>query len=343
VPAPRDSHDRKSTEDTSQPTKKTERKNPDKGVFFSSFSFFNGRKGSTTVKDMMNKKRIVLLTMVVAALGIVALPSTISLFSGQHTWYDVSYVDFTSHTTVPCKKCHADVYEEMATHIGPHTESGIPGLRVPMYCEDCHRVFYNYSAGGTYPKYTYARGLGASSTPGKEAHAASTVECMDCHGLVGNMDHMANPMSLPYSYGSPCERCHYGGLVGPEYAFVAGGFNLTKRAGNIDSWKFDPAEDTGEHAAHMQFVLDAMENDLMEGANEACIGCHTSIPVKITWTHANNLEFNASYDSGLVLPPTHFNTSDYKANGTVVVTTYGNASGGGSVGGWPEGNVTIWD
>jgi len=33
--------------------------------------------------------------------------------------------------------------------------------------------------------------------------------------------------------------------------------------------------DTGEKAAHKKFVLDAMNESLMEGANEACIACHT--------------------------------------------------------------------
>ncbi|NQE45754.1 hypothetical protein C5S31_07020 [ANME-1 cluster archaeon GoMg2] len=47
----------------------------------------------------------------------------------------------------------------------------------------------------------------------------------------------------------------------------------------------------------MKFVLDAMDNDLMEGANEACIACHTKVGVNITWTKNEYLEFTAEEDA----------------------------------------------
>lgn len=290
-------------------------------------------------KRKMNRKRLVLVIMAVVAVGIFALPGTVSLFSGQHAWYDISSKTWEDHTTVPCKKCHADVAEEMASRVAPHTEA-----KTLMFCEDCHRVFFNYSASSVgsvvTPKYRYASGLGEGATAGVEAHAASTVECMDCHGLVGEYGgHTAMPSSSsPYSYGQDCFRCHIG--FGDKYAFVAGGFNLTKGIGG-GPFGFDPADDTGEHAAHKNFVLDAMDNPKMEGANEACIGCHTGIPVKITWTHGKALEFNASYDKHLELPPTHFNTSNYNATGNVTVTSYGNWSGGANMSNFTE-PVTIW-
>ncbi len=94
---------------------------------------------------------------------------------------------------MPCEKCHADIADEMASHTGPHTElsgSWSGGSFSRLYCEDCHRVFYSYKdtqQTPAWPKYTYALGLKEGSTPGKEAHAASTVECMDCHCVVGNL------------------------------------------------------------------------------------------------------------------------------------------------------------
>jgi len=36
---------------------------------------------------------------------------------------------------------------------------------------------------------------------------------------------------------------------------------------------------------------------LMEGANEACIACHTRIGVNITWTKNEYLDFQASEDA----------------------------------------------
>ena len=76
----------------------------------------------------------------------------------------------------------------------------------------------------------------------------------------------------------------------------------------------------GGHAAHQGFIEGAIKFKRMEDSNEACLRCHTHIPMKIRWTHGRCLEFNATYDKNLVLPPTHFDTSDYEANGTVNVT-----------------------
>ena len=55
--------------------------------------------------------------------------------------------------------------------------------------------------------------------------------------------------------------------------------------------------DNGTEAAHKQFVLDAMEDDLMEGTNEACVACHTRVGVNITWTKNEYLEFTATEGS----------------------------------------------
>jgi len=273
----------------------------------------------------MNGKGITLLAIAVVAIGTFALPNTVSLFSGQHAWYDLS----GQGNDVPCEKCHADVAEELGNS-GPH---------VDMKCWYCHRT-------ANLTGYTYASGDGTASTPGEEAHAASTVECMECHEGFGIecMDcHWGPP---PWGGGKhpiewqnePCGNCHE--VLPPKYKhpvvpgkLEAGGFNLT-----INS------SDTGTAAAHKAFVDGAIANsDLMEGANEACIACHTHIPVKINWKHAYNIEFNATYDEGVTFPPTHFNTSNYSANGTAPnIESYGNHSGGANVSHWPPGDVTYW-
>ncbi len=118
---------------------------------------------------------------------------------------------------------------------------------------------------------------------------------MDCHGIVGDLydsgstHHASN---YDYGYNEPCGRCH----ADVTNVFAAGGFNLTKGKPSL-AWDYDPAtDDTGERAAHMKFVLDAMEEDLMEGANEACIACHTKVGVNITWTKNEYMEFTAIDD-----------------------------------------------
>ena len=63
----------------------------------------------------MNTARILIIAIMLAATGIVILPQTVSLFAGQHYWYNLSGYG----NDVPCEKCHADVAEEMEAGIGP--------------------------------------------------------------------------------------------------------------------------------------------------------------------------------------------------------------------------------
>jgi len=204
------------------------------------------------------RDKIALLAGAIVAIGIFALPNTVSLFSGQHTWYDLS----AGGNDVPCEKCHSDIADEMDAFVGPHTGETGDGR---FECGYCHRMT---------GIYTYASGIGTASTPGKEAHAASAIPCMDCHsgGYVHGEDVAIED----------CVRCH--DLVWPP-EIDAGGFG------------FGGDPDTGTKAAHLKFVLDAMNESLMEGANEACIACHTRIGVNITWTKNEYLDFHASEDA----------------------------------------------
>jgi len=204
----------------------------------------------------MKSKGIVLVAVAIVAIGIFALPSSVSLFSGQHTWYDLS----GDGNDVPCEKCHAEIKDEMIS-----TDNGV---HETVKCEGCHR---------TDARVGYALDDEGAVYPGQGAHAASTQECMICHGG-GNFTH-------DYVNLDTCADCHVGYLKAPR----AGGFGLTT-AGSSEP------PDTGEKAAHLPFVNDSIDEPLMKGANEACIACHTRIGVKITWTKNENLEFDASED-----------------------------------------------
>ena len=271
----------------------------------------------------MKMNKLVLLAIGVIAIGIFALPSTVSLFSGQHAWYNISYGE-----KLPCIKCHADIYDEyLMSDVHGSLSGGANttpqgGSAANDACYACHRVVYTKRE-----NITYASGDDAGSTPGVQAHAASTVACMACH-------------EFDNAYGAPAA----GGFEDPYGN--ASGLGITDDIAEdpVTGFKFNynDSANPGGHAAHQGFIEGAINFTRMEDANEACLGCHTHIPVKITWTHARNLEFNATYDKSLNLPPTHFNTSDYEANGTVKVTSYGNHSGGAHTGSWPSGNVSIW-
>ena len=126
----------------------------------------------------MNSK-VLLLSVAVIAVGLFAMPSTLSLFSGQHTFYNGSEVS--------CAKCHADIYNELTVGAGNqvHTSGSLKA------CEGCHRTnsssltadlipynaTLNLSAGG-------GNWSGTNVTTNANAHAAVTMECIGCHSGV---------------------------------------------------------------------------------------------------------------------------------------------------------------
>ena len=255
----------------------------------------------------MDSKKIALLSVAIVAIGIFALPSTMSLFAGQHVWYDLSL----DENDVPCEKCHADVAAEMDSQIGPHTGQTGYGR---FECGFCHRISLIY---------TYASGAGTGSKPGKEAHAASTIPCMHCHsGEPGHGDAFTD---------ESCYKCHMSD--GEWNADVdAGGFGLSEVD---DEWS---PVDTGNKSAHLKFVLDAMNDTTMVGANEACIACHTMIGVKLNWTHARSLEFDIDVgDPQTTTTGVHnWTMSEWSVNGTANATVWGNTTGTGSTSYWDE-------
>ena len=254
---------------------------------------------------MLLDKKISLVLVAVLAIGIFALPSTIAMFGGQHNWYDLG----PSGNDVPCEKCHADVYDEMS-NTGPHAN---------MSCWYCHRT-------GNLTGIIYAVGDGAGSLPGQEAHAASTVECMECHeGFVDNSFTNGSSCSSCHFTTTPvhpvewlddtidCGDCHigYSGATPHGAELEAGGFNLTVTS-----------SDTGIKAAHKAFVDDSIGEDLMEGANEACITCHTHVAIDIDWSHKYKLYLEADGSSG-----EDWIVDNFLTEGTYNITTYGNMSG----------------
>jgi len=229
-----------------------------------------------------------LMGIAVVAMGIFALPGTVSLFSGQHSWYDLS----APQNDVPCEKCHGDIADEMI--------SSDNGVHRKLTCAMCHRAPFN--------DYIYGSGYGDGSTPGKEAHAAAVVQCMDCHdhnkSKPGYAAHMTDPAYGAVGCYGRKHPCH-SDLSSANLS--AGGFGLT-----------DYPDDTGESAAHMDFVNDSIDDPLMEGVSEACIACHTRIGVNITWTKSAHMNFTASKnETGMWSIP------DFTAEGTNI--TYVNS------------------
>jgi len=204
----------------------------------------------------MNSNKMVLIAVAIVAIGIFALPSTVSLFSGQHSWYGLN----TAGNQIPCEKCHMDIQDEMKHDLnGVHTTLDAPGC-------DCHRV----TGSALLPPDTRI-GTGVASgdggtTPGTTAHAAATIACMICHEQ------------------------------GTTYPFAGGFNQsaVEASAGKSSPYYYNHSDGSGgEHAAHNAFIGQAIKGDLMEDSNEACIACHTRVGVNITWTKNEYLEFIA--------------------------------------------------
>ncbi|RJS72612.1 MAG: hypothetical protein CW694_02390 [Candidatus Syntrophoarchaeum sp. WYZ-LMO15] len=206
----------------------------------------------------MRRNTLGLLMVAIVSIGIFALPSTAALFSGQHSWYNLS----DSGSQVPCDKCHGDINAEMiddnnGVHRGLNASAGTDTCL-------CHRVT------GT----GVASGDGTGATAGTTSHAAETIACMLCH----ENSTRTGETRFPFAGGFNKTAVYQGTDATTEYNY---------------SWGDGTG---GEHAAHNAFIQQAIKDDLMEDSNEACIGCHTRVGVNISWTKKTVLEFDATED-----------------------------------------------
>ncbi len=254
----------------------------------------------------MNIGKALLLAVIIAATGLVVLPNTVSLFAGQHYWYNLSY-----SKTVPCQKCHADVFEELNLS-NFHIHWGDPTRADAQDCAACHRSNLSITYANVTGSYTQV-------VPGKQAHAASVVACMLCHQL--------NASKATWAPGP-----------------FAGGFNISGFSGVNSPYNYSNATYNGKLAAHNAFIAMAIKNNTLPDSTEACVACHTHVAVKITWHHKRSLEFNVTIENPATLPNGvhNWNITDWTINGTATAISWGNTSGVGNTSywsGWP-GNVS---
>jgi hypothetical protein len=126
------------------------------------------------------ERRFMLPLLAVIALGVIILPETYALFSGQHNFYDTTQ----SGNQIPCEKCHSDILQELQQ----------PGETnfVHLMGEGCLKCHITVAPN--------AEGL--IQGPGGQFHAAATIACLDCHGA-----------TLPsgsefHGPGAQCLTCH---------------------------------------------------------------------------------------------------------------------------------------
>lgn len=232
------------------------------------------------------KNRLLLLSAAVVAIGLFALPATVSMFAGQHAWYD------PKDQGIPCEKCHWLEAQEMEALVGPHTGETGYGR---MGCTFCHRAFEINSKNAAIDP-NFASYLNTSP----KVHAGQTLPCLYCHsgsnkGTVTATNHSSykdncdchvedNIHGIVFTAKEDCIKCH--GMQPVKYIPPAKGLGVTVNS-----------SDTGERSAHTKFVLDARNNmTMLEDANEACLGCHTRTGVNITWTRNAYVSYHVTCD-----------------------------------------------
>lgn len=142
---------------------------------------------------MYNGKYMKIIWVILALLGMLLwyIPGTISLFSGQHSYYNIN----ANGSQIPCQKCHGDVSVELHTGY----------IHDNFTCNDCHRIQKGVQ---------YASGDGANNTtPGMMAHAASLVKCVECHGeFINNTPDIVHDAFIKYGIendvNDDCISCH---------------------------------------------------------------------------------------------------------------------------------------
>ena len=204
----------------------------------------------------MNSK-VLMLSVAVIAVGLFALPSTLSMFAGQHSWYDPKAGD-----GIPCQKCHFLEEDELSGSGGPHA---------PLY-DGLINTSMNYSTttapGGTIGGDDFWGGnseldrcYGCHQTAGSantshwlnsswdlhrdEKHAAIAVWCIDCHPWV----------EAELMHDEAAHRWFYDDLNSSE----------------------------------------AYDDDIaLQPPNRACLGCHTHVGANITWVRNEFVSYNVT-------------------------------------------------
>lgn len=219
--------------------------------------------------------RVVLLSIAVVVVGLFAMPTTVSLYAGQHTFENASKVVSDNG----CRKCHGDVYDEMHSALnGVHWKRTSLTPDTQFQCRECHNV--------TNVSVNYITGTKVNDS----AHAATTVSCLACHSDAKGGGGNTNPMhQLAVKYGIwgsfDCGQCHRDTGNPGKYPDAY----IIKVNSTI----------TGSDEAHSIYYYKSKYPDnqteiRLKDANAACIGCHTYTIMDITWKRPGG--YNISYN-----------------------------------------------
>ena len=211
---------------------------------------------------MSNKKGIFLLGFAVLAIGIFVLPSTMSMFVGQHNWYSVQT---ESQRDTVCQRCHLAEYNEFAANQGAHKTFKDEELDDSAGCVMCHSVnvttldswginvtslseMEHFNLSGAKDAANYSAAWRNTSSP----HAAITVDCVDCHWNA----------SQQLLNDNEAHTAFYQSTINGSDPFIANG-----------------STDVSNPSA-------------------ACIACHTHTSLNITFVRAIGMNITANHTTG---------------------------------------------
>ncbi len=227
----------------------------------------------------MNSK-ILLLSVAVIAVGLFAMPQTLSLFAGQHTW--------VTGENLSCQKCHMDIYDEITSSGNQAHNSGSM-----LDCERCHRTSTSTKTGAN---ITYGQWMAYSSNnfinaTNITAHAAVTVECLACHGTGNTTVNGTKSISGVAKEIQAAAEAHrifyYQSVSDVEVGDINQAALQTLFPSNMDN-----ISGASWYTTANQTVVK------LKGTNTACVGCHTHAIVNITWTRSLGYSMNVTSVSG---------------------------------------------
>ena len=116
--------------------------------------------------------RIIIVLIALIGIGLYALPQTMALFAGQHSFTNID----PTGNQVDCVKCHGDVESELKGSVTSSTNTSPP--HADMECAFCHRLQIGESSGdNAYALITFANDtVTVNGTTGKTTITTGTVK-----------------------------------------------------------------------------------------------------------------------------------------------------------------------
>ena len=202
----------------------------------------------------MNINKNLLLATAIIGIGLFVLPSTLSMFAGQHTWYD-------PNDEIPCEKCHFLEKQELNSGAGPHSLT--------------YSALINISA-----QYN---STGANKTGGSDFWGSTddiTDRCYGCHqragtanttwgGFAGEEDQWDTLRNQTHAaYAVLCLDCH--------------------------PWvETELKNDSAAHKAFYEDLANDTST-VLQNKNKACLGCHTHVGMNISWERNEYVSYNVT-------------------------------------------------